>query len=165
MKKFSELSPLSRVWVYQSDRTLTESEVSEIQLLSAAFVSHWTAHGSMLMASADVFYCRFLVLVADENQVLASGCSIDKSVAFVKDLEKYFSLNLLDRMNIAYLENNELRTFPFQELENLAEAGVITPDTLVFNNLVKTLSELKHNWIVKISNTWLGNRLPANSQA
>jgi hypothetical protein len=159
MKTFAELSPLSRVWVYQSDRNLSEEEVNQIRLLSAAFVSNWTAHGSMLNASADVFFNRFVVIAADESQVLASGCSIDKSVGFIKDLEKHFNLNLLDRLNVAYLEQDELKTFKLHELSELVEKGKITPETVIFNNLVKTMSDLKTQWRIPLKDSWMGSKI------
>lgn len=165
MKSFAELSPLSRVWVYQADRNLTEQEVSEIQLLAAAFVSNWTAHGSMLNASADVFFNRFVVLAADENQVLASGCSIDKSVGFIKDVESHFQLNLLDRMNIAYLEGDKLATFRYQDLDSMLESGAIQPDTIVFNNLVKSLGDLKTQWRIRLEDSWMGRSLVSNAKS
>jgi len=160
MKSFAELSPLSRVWVYQSNRELTDKEVSEIQLLAAAFVTNWTAHGSLLMASADVFYNRFLIIAADENQVLASGCSIDKSVGLVKDIEKHFNINLLDRLNIAYWEDNKLKTFAFADLEKMYNQGTIKEETLIFNNLVKTLQDLKNHWKIELKDSWMAGRLP-----
>jgi hypothetical protein len=159
MKTFAELSPLARVWIYQSNRDLNAEEVSQIRLLSAAFVSNWTAHGSMLNASADVFYNRFLVIAADESQVLASGCSIDKSVGFIKDLEKYFNLSLLDRLHIAYLENEELKTFQLPELSEQIQQGTITAETIIFNNLVKSLGELKTQWRIPLKDSWLGVRI------
>jgi hypothetical protein len=164
MKTFAELSPLSRVWVYQSDRNLTEEEVSQIRLLAAAFVSNWTAHGSMLNASADVFFNRFVVIAADESQVLASGCSIDKSVGFVKDLEKHFNLNLLDRLNVAYIEQDELKTFKLHELSEQVEKGNISPETVIFNNLVKTMSDLKTQWRIPLKDSWMGGRILVRSE-
>ncbi|MBX7182738.1 MAG: ABC transporter ATPase [Bacteroidia bacterium] len=160
MKSFAELSPLSRVWVYQCDRNLSDSETEQIRLLAAAFVSNWTAHGDMLNASADVFFNRFVVIAADESQVMASGCSIDKSVGFIKDLEKHFNINLLDRLNIAYLDQEEVKTIRMHQVSEAIENGIINPDTLIFNNLVKTINELKTLWRIPLKQSWLGAQIP-----
>jgi len=42
----------------------------------------WTAHNNQLKAKGEIRYNRFLILIVDESQAGASGCSIDKSVPF-----------------------------------------------------------------------------------
>ncbi|UPT69069.1 MAG: hypothetical protein M0D57_10815 [Sphingobacteriales bacterium JAD_PAG50586_3] len=73
-----------RVWIYQADRLLTDSEQQMLAEASAQFVAQWSAHGTPLTAAAQVLNGYFLVLGVDEAQAQASGCSIDKSVNFVK---------------------------------------------------------------------------------
>ena len=76
----------ARVWVYQSNTILSDAEVNTIKNEGAHFISDWAAHGSNLKASFDVLFNRFIVIAVDEQQATASGCSIDKSVKFVKEL-------------------------------------------------------------------------------
>src|ERR1700759_2190076 len=97
--KFSENS---RVWIYQSDKELTDSEVALLQSQLDNFTTGWTAHNNQLKAKAEIRYNRFIILVVDESQAGASGCSIDKSVRFMKDIEQEFGINLFDRFNLAY---------------------------------------------------------------
>lgn len=161
MKLFSELNSNSRVWVYQSSRNLKESESSEIRLLAAAFVNNWTSHGNDLLAASDVQFNRFLIFAVDENASLASGCSIDKSVAFVKDLEIHFKIDFMDRTQVAYLTKDEVvDTFDFRQTTDMILNEAITPNTLIFNNTITTLSALKDNWIVELRNSWLSKFIP-----
>lgn len=45
---FSLLPPYSRVWIFQTDRFLTDSECREIQLRLNEFIPNWASHGNGL---------------------------------------------------------------------------------------------------------------------
>ena len=81
---FKDLKENSKVWIYTSDRSLSDSESAYLQSQSNEFVKNWAAHGVGLKAESLVYKNRFLIIVADESQANASGCSIDSSVKFVK---------------------------------------------------------------------------------
>src|ERR1700744_2326032 len=102
-----QFSENSRVWIYQSDRKLTDAETQQIQQYLNSFTTQWTAHNNQLKAKGEVRYNRFLVLIVDESQAGASGCSIDKSVNFMKRLEQQFGINLFDRFNLAYRDGEK----------------------------------------------------------
>src|ERR1700743_1173169 len=105
----------SRVWVYQSDKKLSGVEVEQIQKELDAFAINWTAHNHQLKAKAEVRYNRFLILIVDETQAGASGCSIDKSANFMKALEQEFGISLFDRFNFAYRDGENILSAPRYE--------------------------------------------------
>jgi hypothetical protein len=147
--------PLStRVWVFQSNRELTNNEVNLINQQAKQFVDQWTAHGSKLKADFEIRYNRFLILAADESAAMASGCSIDKSVAFMKELEGRFNLNLFDRMQVAFRKENAIETISLSEFQEALASGDLSEDTIVFNNLVQNINELNHQWEVPVKNSW-----------
>ncbi|QXV67192.1 ABC transporter ATPase [Mucilaginibacter sp. 21P] len=149
-----EFSSHSRVWIYQSDRELTALEAQEAQVLLDNFTRSWTAHNNQLLAKAEIRYNRFLILFVDESQAGASGCSIDKSVHFIKQLEQHFGINLFDRFNLAYRDGDVIRSVPRQQFENLIKEAKIKGDTIVFNNLVQTLADLRTKWEVPFNESW-----------
>jgi len=149
-----QFSENSRVWVYQSDRKLTDTETVQIQNLLSDFATGWTAHNNQLKAKAEVRYNRFLILIVDEGQAGASGCSIDKSVRFIKQLEQEFNINLLDRFNLAYREGEEVLSAPRAGFEDLLKQGSINKSTIVFNNMVQSLKELQTKWEVPFKDSW-----------
>ena len=149
-----QFSENSRVWVYQSDKKLSDSEVREIQAQLDDFATRWTAHNSQLKAKGEVRYNRFLILIVDESQAGASGCSIDKSVHFIKHLEQQFHINLLDRFNLAYREGSEVLSAPRHDFEELLKQGNINSNTIVFNNMVQNLKELETKWEVPFKDSW-----------
>ncbi|WP_374951854.1 ABC transporter ATPase [Mucilaginibacter sp.] len=149
-----EFSSQSRVWIYQSDRKLTADELVQVQMQLDNFTRGWTAHNNQLKAKAEIRYSRFLVLIVDESQAGASGCSIDKSVNFMKQLEQEFGLSLFDRFNLAYRDGNEIISVPRHQFEDLLKNGTITTETIVFNNLVQNVAELETKWEVPFKDSW-----------
>ncbi len=149
--RFSEQS---RVWIYQSDRELYEDEVKQLHEILNKFAAEWTAHNHQLKAKAEIRYNRFLILIVDENQAGASGCSIDKSVNFIKRLEQEFGITLLDRFNLAYREGEKVLSAPRDEFEDLLRSGKINSNTIVYNNLVQNLEQLQTRWEVPFKDSW-----------
>lgn len=149
-----QFSKNSRVWVYQSTTELTNEQTQEIQQQLNAFAQGWTAHNHQLLAGAQVKYNRFLILVVDESQAGASGCSIDKSVNFMKQIEQQYGIVLFDRFNLAYRNDENIVSVPRREFEELVKAGTITQDAIVFNNLVQTLEELQTKWEIPLKDSW-----------
>jgi hypothetical protein len=151
MEEFSEQS---RVWIYQSDRVFDSEEVSRLNMELNLFVQQWTAHNVLMKATGQVLFNRFLVLVVDENQAGASGCSIDKSVHFMQTLEKAYGVNLFDRMIFAYKLGDEVHFAKSNVFADLYKSGKINDQTPVFDNLVTTLADLKTSWIKPLSSSW-----------
>jgi len=149
--RFSEQS---RVWIYQSDRELYEDEVKQLHEILNKFAAEWTAHNHQLKAKAEIRYNRFLILIVDESQAGASGCSIDKSVNFIKRLEQEFGITLLDRFNLAYREGEKVLSAPRDEFEDLLRLGKINSNTIVYNNLVQNLEQLETKWEVPFKESW-----------
>lgn len=144
----------ARVWVYQSGRVLTEVEVDSLKEEGAKFISGWSAHGAELKASFDILYNRFIVIGVDEGQAQASGCSIDKSVGFMKQLEKEFNLSLLDRMQVAFKEEDKIISCSLNDFEKLADQGKVNETTIVFNNMISTKSGFDSEWQVPLKKSW-----------
>lgn len=149
--RFSEQS---RVWIYQSDRELYDDEIKQLHEILNKFTAEWTAHNNQLKAKAEIRYKRFLILIVDESQAGASGCSIDKSVNFIKRLEQEFGIDLLDRFNLAYRAGEKVLSAPRHEFEELLRSGKINSNTIVYNNLVQNLEQLETKWEVQFKDSW-----------
>ena len=154
---FNALPDHSRIWVYQSNRELSEKEVFTLENGLREFVNSWTAHEKNLRASFKVAHSRFIVLAVDENVENPSGCSIDKAMNFMKVVENEFGVDLFDRMSFTYLDGEEVKIANKKLFQELLEKGVINDDTLVFNNLLKTVGEFKSSWTIPYKNSWHKN--------
>jgi len=149
-----QFSEHSRVWIYQSDKELTDNQASGLLEILNNFAAQWTAHNHQLKAKAEIRYNRFLILIVDESQAGASGCSIDKSVNFMKQIEQEYGIHLFDRFNFAYREGEKVLSAPRHQFEELLKAGEITNNTIVFNNLIHTLNDLETKWEVPFKDSW-----------
>lgn len=158
MSQFSEIfdrfPPETRVWVYQSDRPLDEDEAARARDLALQFVQDWTSHDRRLRAHAETAYGRFVLLMVDETQAGASGCSIDKSVKFVQQLGQLLGVDFFDRMLFAWKENGTVRTAHKDAFAALYREKQLADDTIVFNNLVQSKSELLESWELPLGASW-----------
>ena len=152
-------SPETLVWIYQADRNLNEFEVLQIDNILKSFAQQWTAHQMPLKASAQVQFNRFVIFYVDESENEISGCGIDKSVQLVKQIEKELNLNFFNRTQIAYLADDEIKTFLMHDAQKLLDEKVINAVTIIFNNLVASKQEMENEWQIELQQSWLWNRL------
>jgi hypothetical protein len=151
---FDNMPSYARIWVYQADRSLTSSEVLAIEQYLSNQVADWAAHGAPLAGSFQVLHQRFVIVAVDEKQNAASGCSIDASTRWLKDLGQNLAINFFDR-SIAYWHNNSIQTVEMLKIKPLVAEGVITPDTIIFNNLVANIDDFQAKWQVKAGDSWM----------
>ena len=152
---FDNMPETARVWIYQSTQQISDEVVAQIENHGQSFCESWDAHGQPLKSSLKVLHNRFIVITVDEAFNAASGCSIDRSVRLVQELEQSFGLSLFDRTHIAFLQGNEVLLKPLNGIKSEISAGVIGEDTVTFNNLVQNLGEMKAKWKVPVGESWL----------
>lgn len=145
MIPFEELPDTARLWSYQSDRKLTPTEKAWIEEILPPFLRDWAAHGAKLNAYGAVLGDYHLILVVNEDQANASGCSIDSSVRFIKQLEKELGISFFNRLKML-VDNGQEEFFT-----SYAELDQLNPDALVYNNMVMTVGEWKNSWKVPVS--------------
>ncbi|MEE1963174.1 hypothetical protein SAMN04487891_107165 [Flagellimonas taeanensis] len=151
---FNELPEHSRIWIYQSNRSFTDTEQEEIKEELDSFLKEWTAHGSELHAGYEIRYKRFIVIGLDQASASASGCSIDASVHFIQTLEKRYNVELMDRMNVSFKQGEFIAYKPLKDFKKMAKDKSVSPNTIVFNNLVATKQEYLEHWEVPASESW-----------
>jgi len=154
-----EFSANSRVWIYQSDRIFFMQEALDMEPMLQDFVAQWKSHGTPVKGFANLFFGRFIVLMADENATGVSGCSTDSSVRLVKEIEKKYNVNLFDRQMLTFYIKEKVELLPLLQLKYAIENKFITEDTLYFDNTVLTKEALENNWITPVKNTWLANKI------
>jgi hypothetical protein len=146
---FDKIPQDARIWVYQANRQLTDDEVNTVENYLKPAVNQWAAHGAALLASAKVLHNRFIIIALDENQNEASGCSIDASTRWFKELGDALNIDFFDRSQ-AYLEGDEIKTFSVFQSKKAVEGGLVSPETIVFNNItLSILSDLNSKWQMK----------------
>lgn len=165
---FDKLPDDARVWIYQANRPLIDSEVKMVEEALQPALNQWTAHGQPLLASAQVVENRFVVIGVDEGYTLPSGCSIDASVRTLQEIGRQVNnsespIDFFDRSAVIQLGNGTVQTYPLVILKTAISDGSITPDTTVFNTLVQTKAEFLNNWRVRAADSWLKRYFKATS--
>ncbi len=151
---FNILPEESRVWIYQANRSFTEQELEEIRSKLNIFIENWTAHGSDLQSGYSIEYKRFIIIGLNQNLNNATGCSIDASVNFIQQLEKEYSVDLMDKMNVSYKQGQYVAYKSLTDFRKMAKDKAVSKKTIVFNNLVTNIAEFKENWEVPASESW-----------
>jgi hypothetical protein len=160
---FHELPATARVWIYQASRPLTEAELAAVAPALQQFSEAWTSHGRTLRASAEFRHRQFLVLGLDEAVADASGCSIDASVRFVRELEARLGLQLLAKEDLAFLTpDGQVQLVPRRELKQAVQAGLLRPDSPYFDNTVAQRGTLETAWPAPAASTWLARYFAVN---
>jgi hypothetical protein len=151
---FEKMPQDARLWVYQANRDLTGGEVDVVQANLQNATQQWAAHGVPLLASFKILYNRFVIVAVDEGQNAASGCSIDASTRWLKELGNHLNIDFFDRSQ-AYLDGENIKTFSIFQAKQQVTAGIINAETLVFVNNIQHVSDLATNWQIKASDSYL----------
>ena len=151
---FETMPDESKIWVYQSNRKLSDTEIVEIEGDLKVFIEDWSAHGTSLEASFLTKYNRFIILAVNQEVQQPTGCSIDSSVVFIQQLESKYGIDLLDKMNVTYKQGEFLTHKSLLDFKRMAKEKAVSENTIVFNNLVNTIEEWKENWEVPASESW-----------
>ena len=152
---FKNIPDDSRVWLYQSNRNFTDSDIKIIENKTTLFMDNWKAHGNDLQASYLIKERRFLVIAVNEKFNPIGGCSIDFSLQLVNDISNTINLDLLDRLLVNYRSENKIKSISLKDLKNKIKNRSFSTETIIFNTTVKTKKELSTDFELKISSSWL----------
>lgn len=159
---FDQLPDHSRLWIYQSSRPFTADEQLQIAAGLKAFCEQWNAHQQQLNSSFEIQFDRFIILSVDEGVHAASGCSIDSSVAVIRQIAQQFGVDMFNRLDQALLIDDQVVVKSLAEIKKELAEETLSEQTKVFNNLVKDIAEFKSGWIVPIADSWLSRFVPVN---
>lgn len=161
----ADFSDNARVWIYQSNRPFSEKEESEINEQLHQFYAQWQSHGDPVKGWAKLLFKQFIVIMADETDVMVGGCSTDSSVRVVKSLERQYNVNFFDRMTLTFLVKDKTEMLPFNQVQYAIDKGFLTKGTLFFNNVAGNKKELLTAWLIPLGESWLASRvsLPATA--
>jgi hypothetical protein len=154
------LSGQARVWVFQSSKPLIGSIRTEISMRLLTFLKDWAAHGKQLFAAFEIHHDRFMVIAVDEAVAQATGCSVDKLMRVIQEMDETYQLALLDRMKVAYWHGDQIVEVGVNDFTAMLENGKASGSTMVFNNVVQTLSEWRSAWETTVEKSWHRNLLP-----
>jgi len=154
---YAALPDDARVWVFGTDRPLSDQEERTLLDQVDAFLDDWKAHGAPLTCARDWRHGRFLVVALDERSVPPSGCSIDAMVRVLKGAEAALGVSLVDKHPVWYRSGDEIRRADRAGFRELAEADAVGPDTVVFDQTVTRLGQVRDGqWERPARDAWHG---------
>jgi len=151
---FESLEDNSKIWIYQSNREFSKNEIAEIKDKMEGFIDDWLGHGDQIKASYFIKYNHFIIIAVDQFYNQVSGCSIDASVNFIKELEKSFNIDLTNKLNVSFRDGNNINIVSLADFQKFAKQHKITSKTIVFNNIISTKADLAKNWEVTADKSW-----------
>jgi len=144
----------AKIWIYPSANRFEDDLLEDIQLRIQTFAARWVSHQKSLRATGGILHNYFVVLVVDESGVSASGCSIDESVSFIKNLETIYHTDFFNRLNFYYIDQEEIKLVPAMQMSEWYQNGKINDSTLFFNTLVQDKRQFIENWLVPLKDSW-----------
>ena len=151
---FDKISDDSRIWIFQSNQLISNIDIESLEKKIDAFLYSWTSHGDQLMVASKIKYNLFIIIALDESCSTASGCSIDKLVNFIKNIENEYQISLLDRLDLSYRDKNKISVLRLDDFKRKILEKKINNDTIVFNNLINLKSDLTDNWEIPLNRSW-----------
>jgi len=152
-----DLPDHARVWIFAAERPLSADEREMLLRDVDAFLDGWAAHGVPLRCGRDFRYDRFLVVAVDEAAAGVSGCSIDALTRKLREHEGRLGAALLDNGPVLYCSPDGIERVSRGAFTKLADAGTVTPETIVFDNTVPDVGALRAGrWETPARASWHG---------
>lgn len=145
---------MKKVWIYLSDKELKGDLLNAVKNAGEEFVKGWKAHEMPLSATFEIVKDRFIVVSVDETQYNASGCSIDKLLRLVKQLEADHNLQLLNRLLVGYKTPSGVEVIPASLIKEKLQAKQLDENTLIYNVAASNSNEYEQ-WLQPLKETWL----------
>ncbi len=146
----------SRIWIYAADRQLSSAETQDLSSTLNTYLAGWKAHGAPVQAALETRHNQFLIIAADPEVASPGGCSIDDMTRTVKTLGAQFHVDFFVAMRVYYrASDGTIRTTDRAGFKALAIAGDITPETVVFDNALTSLADLRAGkWELPAVESW-----------
>lgn len=163
------LSPLpddARLWIFGSDRPLTDDEEELLLGRVDRFLEAWKAHGRPLAARRWWAYGRFLLVGVDESVAPPTGCSIDALGRTLREVEEATGLHLMEKADVWFRHGGAIHQVGRASFREAAAQGEVNGDTIVFDPALTRVGELRGGrWERPVSEGWHARLLPGAGRA
>jgi hypothetical protein len=153
---FDSLPDASRVWVFGSDRPLSEEATTTLLKNVDEFLTNWKAHGEPLTVGSQFRDNRFLVVGVDQSTAGASGCSIDGLFRILQGLQSRIGASLIGGGRVFYRDGTgAVQSTDRNEIATLVQSGAITKDAVVFDLSLTDLGAFRHGFEKRAKESWI----------
>tara|TARA_X000000950_G_scaffold202632_1_gene243889 strand:+ start:1201 stop:1686 length:486 start_codon:yes stop_codon:yes gene_type:complete len=154
---FNEICDSSRIWIFQSDLKIENNKIELIKNNLEKFLIQWSSHGKDLQCSYEIKHNLFIIIAVDSSVNNATGCSVDSLTNFILKIQENNNINFFNRLSVAYNIDNEIKLNSLSDIKEMIKDKKFSPETIVYNNLVKTKKEYLNKWKVPALKSWHKN--------
>lgn len=151
---YESISNDAKVWVYPSNRKFYPTEIEEIEEKVKTFVENWKADDENFKASYQFLNNRFIALIADDENSSITNSDIDASVTFILELQEFYKVELLDKMNVCFKQGEFVQYKELKDFKKLVKNRAVTGKTIIFDNLITNNHDFKSFWEIPIEESW-----------
>ncbi|SDX69120.1 hypothetical protein SAMN05444411_10848 [Lutibacter oricola] len=156
---YKKIPAWCKLWVFPSSRKFYPQEIEALKEKIENFLNNWTNEGQSINCWYKFKYDRFIAIAADDSEITLSLKAHDELAAFILELEKSYEIMLLDKINVCYKQGEFVQYKDLKEFKKMMKNKGVSKKTTVFNNLVTTVGEFRHDWEINIMDSWLGRFL------
>ena len=158
---FTGLPDEARLYIFGAAQPLDAAESERLLAGIDSFIAEWQAHKADVAAAREWRHDMFLLLGVDEAVTSLSGCSIDALTRRVRELEQETGIPLINRDRVHYRRGNMIVSATRLDFARAMQAGEIGPGTIVFDNTITTLGQLRAGlWEVPLETSWHARLAP-----
>lgn len=153
---FENLPDAARVWIFGSDRPLTEAGTVALLKGVDEHLANWKAHGEPLTVGSQLRDGRFLVVAVDQSTAGATGCSIDGLFRVLQGLEGAVGASLVGGGRVFYRGGEGVvQSTTRDQLSELVTSGAITKNTVVFDTSITDLGTFRSGFEKRAKDSWI----------
>lgn len=147
----------ARLWIFVTDRGLTDSEAANVRERLLAFVETWTSHARPVEGTVEVREGRFVIVAAQIPGGDVSGCGTDKLFHAVQEALGSANVFLAPSLAVVFQRDaGPVQVVDRHTFRALASAGEVNPETTVFDVTLTTLGSLREGTFTRPAfQTWL----------
>lgn len=155
MQLLPHMPDSATVRIFAAAQSIDSQKAAVLRADLDAFCAQWRSHEQSVAGAWAMVHDRFIVVAADESRTHLSGCSKDSVVKTMRTLESSLGLKFLGASHIVWRDGATIRTAPRGDFAELAAQGAVGPETIVFDQTVATLGDLRRGlWETAAKNTW-----------
>ncbi len=157
----------ARVWLFASNRTLSDDEQSAVLSQTRAFIDGWTSHGRPVEGVAEVHMAHVLIVGAmiDEREVNAglSGCGIDSLTHALEATANELAFELSGALDVLLVDDeSRIEIVSRTEFKRRAMEGHVNSASSVVDLSTTSVNELREKGIRRhVADSWHAGLLPA----
>jgi hypothetical protein len=153
---FENLPDASRVWIFGSDRPLSDEGTTMLLEGVEDHLTDWKAHGEPLTVGSQLRDNRFLIIAVDQTTAGATGCSIDGLFRVLQSLESAVGASLVGGGKVFYRDSHaQVQSTTRDRIPERVESGAITKDTVVFDTSLTDLGAFRKGFEKRAKESWI----------